>query len=148
VYSPNVLFFRHSEEIPEENGGAYSPHVPISLNCVAVAAYQWPPTTEVEGEIRLEEKYEEGTREKIISLLSIAALTNHKYLVLSALGCGAFHNPPLHIAQIFRDVLSMPMFQNRFERVIFAIYTKGAAANVANYNAFVEVFGSKKFEEN
>ncbi len=81
------------------------------------------------------------TRDKIICLLSAAAHTGNTVLVLGALGCGAFQNPPQHMALIFRDVLQLPQFQGRFERVVFAVYTTGAAASQNNHDSFLDVFG-------
>jgi uncharacterized protein (TIGR02452 family) len=40
---------------------------------------------------------------------------------LSAFGCGAFKNPPHHMAQIFKEVLAEPDFVTRFKTVVFAI---------------------------
>ena len=41
---------------------------------------------------------------KINAILCIAEMHNHRVLVLSAFGCGAFRNPPYHIACLFRQV--------------------------------------------
>jgi uncharacterized protein (TIGR02452 family) len=41
--------------------------------------------------------------------------------VLGAFGCGAFRNPPRHMAELFKEVFQEREFQNRFPFVIFAI---------------------------
>ena len=93
---------------------------------------------------KMEPKYEEGTRKKIATLLSVASATGHSCLVLSALGCGAFQNPPIHIALLFKEALDSPKFKRKFRKIVFAVYRKGAAASEANYAAFEEVFGQGK----
>ena len=40
-------------------------------------------------------------------------------LVLSALGCGAFNNPPSHVAEIFRAVIQQ--YGSLFQSITFAI---------------------------
>ena len=42
-------------------------------------------------------------------------------LVLSAFGCGAFANPPAHIAKLFHQVMEEPGFKNAFRLIAFAI---------------------------
>ncbi|CAF4942118.1 unnamed protein product, partial [Rotaria magnacalcarata] len=44
-------------------------------------------------------------RKKLENLLSIAHYHQHDCLILSALGCGAFRNPPDHVAKLFRSVI-------------------------------------------
>ena len=45
-----------------------------------------------------------ATSRIINALLSIAAIHKHQALVLGALGCGAFDNPPYHVACLFYQV--------------------------------------------
>jgi uncharacterized protein (TIGR02452 family) len=42
---------------------------------------------------------------KIKTIIQIAVQFNHDTIIFGALGCGAFANPPKHVAQIFREVL-------------------------------------------
>lgn len=42
-------------------------------------------------------------------------------LILGAFGCGAFRNPPLVVAEAFRQVLLMPRYRYAFAHVCFAI---------------------------
>jgi len=62
-----------------------------------------------------------GTRAKIRAILRIAAHHDQVDLVLSAFGCGAFRNPPHHIAMLFREILAEPELTGVFRRVAFAI---------------------------
>ena len=45
----------------------------------------------------------------------------HDSLVLGALGCGAFRNPPHHIAKLFHEVIQEVEFANKYKRLVFAI---------------------------
>jgi uncharacterized protein (TIGR02452 family) len=38
------------------------------------------------------------------------------------LGCGAFRNPPNHVAEIFHEQLVLGEFAGVFDRVVFAIF--------------------------
>lgn len=72
--------------------------------------------------------------EKIKTILALAAFKNHDCVVLGAFGCGAFNNPPLHVAELFKYVI-LKYFQNIFEIVAFAIIL-----NIENLNSFEKVF--------
>ncbi|CAF4655711.1 unnamed protein product, partial [Rotaria magnacalcarata] len=63
--------------------------------------------------------YAVGMRKKLENLLSIAHYHQHDCLILSALGCGAFRNPPDHIAKLFRSVIEQ--YAGFFQTIIFAI---------------------------
>lgn len=60
----------------------------------------------------------------------------HKNLVLGALGCGAFHNPPADVAEVLRVALSC--YKGCFEQVVIAILGRGD-----NYTAFESCFNQK-----
>ena len=59
------------------------------------------------------------TRAKIEALLSACVANGASILVLGALGCGAFCNPPEYVAGIFKAVLEQ--YAGFFRRVYFAI---------------------------
>lgn len=118
VYIPGVTVFRGSE--PE--GYPFLPE-PRQVSVVACAALKMPPTEKdpKTGEERLDKKLARETLRKIEAILAIAVEHGHTDLVLSAFGCGAYMNPPGHIARLFRQALTSPTFKTRFENVIFAI---------------------------
>ena len=80
-------------------------------------------------------KYERTAR-KIAAILEIALRNNQYNLVLGAIGCGAFYNPPYDIAEIFRDQLNSPAFKNRFKHVVFAV---PKSKYLKNHEIFAEV---------
>lgn len=63
----------------------------------------------------------DGTKNKMRTILRIGLLHGHDSLVLGAMGCGAFCNPPSHIARLFHDVFEEPEFKNKYRLVCFAI---------------------------
>jgi len=61
-----------------------------------------------------------------LSFITVAGMNRplangHDSLVLGALGCGAFRNPPRHVARLFHEVMDEPEFRNRYRRIVFAI---------------------------
>lgn len=65
--------------------------------------------------------YADGTKAKIRHMLRVLAKEGHEYLVLGALGCGAFLNPPKVIAHFFYEVFKEEEFVGRFREVDFAV---------------------------
>ena len=64
----------------------------------------------------------QGTLNKIRTIFNIAIDQEVDNLILGALGCGAFKNPPKHVAELFQQVLSEPPYRGRFNRIVFAIF--------------------------
>ena len=73
-------------------------------------------------------------------VLAVAAAHGHRVLVLGAWGCGVFRNDPREVADAFATGLADPRFAGAFDRVVFAIYNRGAAG--PNYTAFAERFSA------
>lgn len=118
LYLPNITVFRGSEA----DGYPFLAE-PKPVSIVASAALKLPPTeTDPNtGEEILDGRLARDTLRKIEAILSIAVEHGHTFLVLSAFGCGAYSNPPGHIARLFKEVLCKPAFKKRFSDVIFAI---------------------------
>ncbi len=113
IYSPCVTFFRESER----KGYALMDE-PFTIGVVSVAALKSPMLTPGG---RLNEKDERTTRRKVRTILRIALENGHDAIVLGALGCGAYGNPPSHVAEIFHQVLEEEEFKDQFRKVVFAI---------------------------
>jgi uncharacterized protein (TIGR02452 family) len=88
---------------------------------VTVPAISRPETFRRDGREWLTEELAEATRRKIRAIFRVAARHMHESLVLSAFGCGAFHNPPHHMARLFAEVLAEPELAGLFRAVWFAI---------------------------
>ena len=97
---------------------------PWKTNFIAVPAINRPATVVENGETRLRPDMEEGMLNKIRTIMNIAADNNVDNLVLGALGCGAFRNPPKHVAELFKQVLNEPPYKGRFNRIVFAIFNE------------------------
>ncbi|KAJ0162760.1 hypothetical protein CTA2_4037 [Colletotrichum tanaceti] len=79
------------------------------------------------------------TKDKMRLCLRMAASRGHGLLVLGALGCGAFHNPPGEVAQCWREVLVEAEFSGGWwTEIWFAVYDR---RNEGNFEVFDEVLG-------
>ncbi|MCX4247163.1 poly(ADP-ribose) glycohydrolase domain-containing protein [Paraliomyxa miuraensis] len=59
-----------------------------------------------------------------------------RHVVLSAFGCGAFHNPADRVAALYRDALART--PGNLEEVVFAIFAPGYGPD--NYTPFADAF--------
>lgn len=136
IYSPGISIYRKPE--------SYSTYEePFFTNVISVAGVLHPiydQTTRL-----MNKSFAKMTKEKVRTIFRIALLNKHSKLVLGALGCGAFGNPPEHVALIFKEVLEEPEFKNSFEEICFAILDDGNTGKAhnpnGNYKPFVDVFG-------
>ena len=131
-FSKGITIFRDNEE----KGYALIDD-PWRVNMVAVAGINHPALTR-DG--HLINQMSEGNRNKIRTILRIAYLNGQKHLVLGALGCGAFGNPPQDIANLFKEELFGKEFNGAFESVHFAIKVDHNDPRNVNYNTFKETF--------
>ena len=113
VYTPDAIYFRESEQ-----KGYALLDKPVSLSFITVAGMNRPDLTD-DGEIA--PYHVEPIKNKIRTIFRIGLVHGHDSLVLGALGCGAFRNPPRHIARLFHEVMDEPEFKNKYRCIIFAI---------------------------
>lgn len=113
IYSGTVTFFRG----PESEGSRLE-ETPYNIPVISVAALSGPRIGP-DGLMYPEET--EITLEKMRTIFRIGMAHFHDSLVLSAMGCGAFKNPPAHIAKLFHKVIEEPEFKDRFRLIDFAI---------------------------
>ena len=73
---------------------------------------------------------------KICHILNIALMNNHDCILLGALGCGAFNNPPHVVACVFKEVLQH--YKGCFKEIAFAILKDayGKSELPDNYDIF------------
>ncbi|MBI2707789.1 MAG: TIGR02452 family protein [Proteobacteria bacterium] len=121
IYVPNVTIFRHGED----KGYAFRDK-PISLDIGAIAAYrhesrkpQKPADIDIYGELIKGDKYWESTKRKVYAFFDMALENGNDSLVLGALGCGAFGNPPEEMIKVFQDVLKE--YEGCFKEIRFAV---------------------------
>lgn len=136
IYTPNVIYFRESEQ-----KGYALLEKPVSLSFITVAGMNRPDLT-TGGMIA--NHHVEPIKNKIRTIFRIGLIHGHDSLVLGALGCGAFRNPPRHVARLFHEVMDEPEFKDRYRRIIFAILDDHNAHQkhnpVGNFRPFAEEF--------
>lgn len=113
VYSRQACVFRGAE-----SDGYPLIENPYYLDFIAVPAVNRP---ELDAKNRIVPYLAEATKNKMRTILRIALANGNDSLVLGAMGCGAFCNPPAHVAELFHDVLEEDEFKDRFVKIIFAI---------------------------
>lgn len=137
IYSGRVTFFRTSQR-----AGDKLLETPFTCAVVSVAAINRP---DLDAHGRLLPWAITATEKKIRTMLRIGLAHGHDAIVLGAWGCGAFHNPPEHMAEIFNAVLHEPEFENKFKVVRFAVIEDHNSRH-SNYAPFDRQFngGSEK----
>ena len=113
VYSGIVTFFRG----PESTGSQLEDK-PYNIPVISVAALSGP---RIGADGMMLQPEADITLDKIRTIFRIGMAEFHDSLVLSALGCGAFANPPAHIAKLFHQVIDEDEFKNNFKLIDFAI---------------------------
>ena len=113
VYSGIGTFFRG----PESEGSQLE-ETPYNIPVISVAALSGPRIGP-DGMMYKEES--DITLDKMRTIFRIGLLQGHDSLVLSAMGCGAFANPPAHIAKLFHQVIDEDEFKDKFRLIDFAI---------------------------
>lgn len=133
IFSEGVTIFRDNEE----TGYRLTPK-PWKVNMIAVAGMNSPRLIFENGKERIAPELVEGVKNKIRTIFRIACDRGQKNLVLGSLGCGAFHNPPEHVAELFCDVLCEQEFFGAFNRICFAVKTNHNSKGDTNFRAFKE----------
>lgn len=112
AYSPDVTVFRG-----EEPYGYPLLENPYSVDIISVAAMNHP---ELDQHGMIASHLVDGVKNKIRTILNIGLLHGHDSLVLSAFGCGAFRNPPAHMARLFHEVINQE-YPDQFAKICFAV---------------------------
>ena len=138
IYSGIVTFFRGPE-----SSGSLLEEKPYNIPVISVAALSGP---RIGTDGMMLPKETEITLEKMRTIFRIGQARFHDSLVLSAMGCGAFANPPAHIAKLFHQVIEEDEFRDKFKLIVFAIldgYRTGMRHNPdGNLLPFQREFGS------
>jgi uncharacterized protein (TIGR02452 family) len=108
IYSPKVHQVKNSDYVPLEQAIKYA--------VISVAALRNPRLNQYGQYDQLDQ---ECMIEKIRMIFHIGALHKHDILVLGALGCGAFGNPPNEVALFFDELIKV--YGGYFKGIIFAV---------------------------
>lgn len=149
LYVPSVPVFRAAHD----KNYQYLDQ-PFDVAFGVIAAFNAPPLDNSSGKLRLFPNEANITREKIRTFFEMARQNGHDSVIFGALGCGAFRNPPEHIAEIALDVISKE-FKHCFKEVVFAVlddHNAGHAHNPqGNFTPFARqaiTSGGKVFDAN
>jgi uncharacterized protein (TIGR02452 family) len=142
VYTPTCLLIRSSLSSGHHLLTCPPANLPVT-SIITVAALRRP---EIDYEGRFAHKWDrETTKTKIRGTLRLAVLKGHTKIVLGALGCGAFGNPPEDVAQCFVEVFKEEEFSGKgwFQDVVFAIIdnvrgSEGGKDGVGNFGIFYQ----------
>lgn len=135
IFSPNITIFRG----PEEDGYPLL-NQPWSVNMIAVAALNRPNLVHINDEERIVPNLINAAKNKIRTIFRIARDNNQTVLILGALGCGAFRNPPKHTAELFKEIIKEREFTGVFRQIYFAIKEDHNSRGIGNFTPFKEVF--------
>jgi len=135
IFSRNITIFRSSE-----SSGYALLDLPFQTSIISVPAINRPESEKINGQLRIVRHLIEPTKEKMRTILRIAGKNNHNAIVLSAFGCGAFCNPPEHIALLFKEVFSEKEFKGRFALIVFSIINDQNSNRAHNPNGNFEPF--------
>ena len=127
IFTPNATVFRDLE-----SKGYKLLNEPFKVNFIAAAAISHPKVVND----RIADELLFCVRKKMHTLFRIALDNQQEVLVLGAWGCGAFANPPQHVAELFQETLQEEEFKGAFRKVLFAI--KGGP-RAGNYQPFKDV---------
>ncbi|PVH80360.1 hypothetical protein DL98DRAFT_459721 [Cadophora sp. DSE1049] len=135
VYTPDVLVFRGSDLVDLPKSEWFYTAV------ISCAALKGPEVEKGENGkiVYSEERDREVMTEKIRLIFQIANEKGITHLILGALGCGAYHNPPEEVAKIFKKVILGGRRKEGvtgIEEVTFAIFDEGE-----NLRSFKKIFG-------
>lgn len=135
VYTPDVVVFRG-----EEKDGYPLLDEYYQVGVISVPGMNRP---ELDTDGNIAPHLIEGIKNKICTILNIGVLHHHDSLILGAIGCGAFRNPPAHIAKLFHEVIEQE-FKKHFRRICFAIIdnhdSDGSNHPEGNYLPFYREF--------
>lgn len=84
-------------------------------------------------------------KKRIKNIFEAARDNEVDVIVLGAFGCGAFKNPPLIVAEAFKQVIEEENYLAEFKHIVFAI--KPTGDNCPNLTTFTQYFGYKVDEE-
>ena len=131
IHSGRMMFFRKG--VSEDYALMDEP---FECAVVSAAAISHPDLT-TEG--RLADWAAKATAEKIRNVLRIGLHHGHDSILLGAWGCGAFRNPPDHVAELFKNVIGEKEFSGKYRLIRFAIIEDHNSRN-ANFTAFANAF--------
>jgi uncharacterized protein (TIGR02452 family) len=133
IYTPSVLVFRSASNTDLPKSSYYYTDI------ISCAALRSPDIVKIaSGEREGQWTYEDGKDKetmvlKVRHILQVAKEKGVTHLVLGALGCGAYRNPPEEVARIFRREILGGRGRKGvegIEEISFAIFDEGTNLRV------------------
>ncbi|KIV88584.1 hypothetical protein PV10_08254 [Exophiala mesophila] len=129
IYSPTVLVIRENLELGHRLLDCRDPRQLPVIAVVSAAAVFRPETKQVVAQpgqppvhVYANRADRRLMRTKMRIVLRTTIRNRHRQVVLGALGCGAFQNPPQEVAELWAEVLQEPEFSGGWwEDVVFAV---------------------------
>jgi len=142
LYTPDVVVFKQGMDAKHALMPVPSSELPVT-SVLSVAGLRRPQVRRGEGGrlVLAAAGARDLAKDKMRLCLRMAAARGHVLLVLGALGCGAFQNPPQEIAECWMEVLSENEFAGGwFKEIWFAVYDPRVDVN---FGIFRDVFDGK-----
>ncbi|EAU35668.1 predicted protein [Aspergillus terreus NIH2624] len=141
LYSPNVVIFREGFTNGHRLMDLQRPELLPAVSVISIAALRRPSVNHrLSPPAYVRPADRETMKDKMRSILRIAAFNKHRKLVLGALGCGAFANPKEEVANCWAAVLREPEFQGWWENIVFAVLDN--TAHLTNSDGNFDTFHS------
>lgn len=137
VYTKNVIVFRD-----EESKGYRYLLKPYLVDVVSAAAIDRGRNgTNAPLDQPMSEEELRITEHTIVSTIMRAAVEGAECLVLGALGCGAFANPPEAVSRLFYKALKEKQLAQLFKIVVFAVIDDGNSSK--NLSVFTSTLNDR-----
>ncbi|KAH6889077.1 hypothetical protein BKA70DRAFT_1121247 [Coprinopsis sp. MPI-PUGE-AT-0042] len=135
VYSPGVVIFKDDLDhacldLPTDQR--------LVVSVITVAAPRYRKLTP-DGEQFNDPSVLEDLRAKIRLVYRMAAQNGQQYLILGAMGCGAYACPPKLVAEEMKSILLEKEFSGWFGKAVFAVYST-PSDGPTNFSVFSETF--------
>ena len=125
IYIPGVTVFKTDESVPKLMHEETWFNTDVIVSAAPQLSYHYD-----------ENYYRHIMTERIRRILDVAAKEKVEVMILGAFGCGAFHNPPEIVADIFAQLIR----NYSFETVEFAVYCRD---DTKNFDVFESKFAEK-----
>ena len=113
-----IIFTSNIKVLKDENYNRIHRSLIKQFDMIAVAALRNPQLTSNQ---KFYTNDREITFKKIEGIFKFAIIHGYKILILGALGCGAYHNPPQEIIDIFNECILL--YGKKFKKIIFSVYS-------------------------
>jgi uncharacterized protein (TIGR02452 family) len=149
LYSPDVVIIR-SDMATGHKLYHHDPNNYSYVSALSIAALRCPALKTISentpGGVKTRKVFAKDdrtmTKDKMRLCIRMAARKGHRSLVLGALGCGAFRNPPEEVAICWLEVLQEEEFGGGWwDAIWFAIYD---TRNEGNFEVFEKILGGQE----